>query len=60
MQSWVGLSVAKLNGCPLYFIVGSSVLGFVVVLAVSLDFSCLYMYFMIGVNSLFIEFVSMT
>ena len=37
-----------------------SILDFVVVLAASLDINCLYMYFMIGVNSLFIEFVNMT
>ena len=52
----MGLSVTKVNGCPLYFVV----LDFVVVLADSLDVNCLYMYFMIGVNSLFIEFVNMT
>ena len=36
----------------------SSILDFVVVLAASLDINCLHMYFMIGVNSLFIEFVN--
>ena len=60
MESGAGLFVTKINGCPLYFVAGSSVLDFVVVLADSLDVNCLYMYFMIGVNSLFIEFVNMT
>ena len=60
VESWVGLSVMKVNSCPLYFVADSSVLDFVVVLAASLDINCLYMYFMIGVNSLFIEFVNMT
>ena len=60
MKSWVGLSVTKVNGCPLYFVADSSVLDFVVVLDASLVINCLYMYFMIGVNSLFIEFVNMT
>ena len=54
------LSVTKVNGCHLYFFAESTVLDFVVVLAASLDINCLYMYFMIGVNSLFIEFVNMT
>ena len=56
----MGLSVTKINSCLLYFVAGSSVLDFVVVLAASLDINCLYMYFMIGVKSLFIEFVNMT
>ena len=59
VESWVGLSVTKVNGYPLYFVADSSVLDFVVVLADSLAINCLYMYFMIGVNSPFIEFVSM-
>ena len=59
MKSWVGLSMTKVKGCPLYFVADSSVLDFIVVLAASLDINCLYMYFMIGVNSLFIEFVNM-
>ena len=36
----------------------SSISDFVVVLAASLDINCLHMYFMTGVNSLFIEFVN--
>ena len=56
----MGLSVTKIDSCLLYFVAGSSVLDFVVVLAASLDIDCLYMYFIIGVNSLFIEFVNMT
>ena len=60
LESGVGLSVTKVNDCPLYFVAESSILDFVVVLAVCLDINCLYMYFMIGVNSLFIEFVNMT
>ena len=38
----------------------SSILDFVVVLVASLDINCFNMYFMIGVTSLFIEFVNMT
>ena len=60
MESWLGLSVTKVNGCPLYFVAGSSVLDFVVVLADSLDVNFLYMYFIIGVNSIFVEIVNMT
>ena len=56
----MGLSVTQINGCPLYFVAGSSVLDFAVVLATSLAINCLYVYFMIGVNSLLIEFVNMT
>ena len=52
--------MTKVKFCPFYFVSGNSVLDFVVVLAASLDINCLYMYFMIGVNSLFIEFVNMT
>ena len=52
----MGLSVTKINSCLLC----SSVLDFVVVLAASLDIDCLYTYFIIGVNCLFIEFVNMT
>ena len=55
----MGLSVTKVNGCSFYFVADSSVLDLVVVLAASLDINCLYMFFMIGVNSLFIEFVNM-
>ena len=60
MKSGVGLSVKKVNDCPLYFVAESSILDFVVTLAAYLDINCFYMYFMIGVNSLFIEFVNMT
>ena len=56
----LGLSVKKANNYPLYFLVESSILDFVVVPASSLDINCVYMYFMISVNSLFIEFVNMT
>ena len=44
----------------LILVAQSSILDFVVVLAASLDINCLYMYCMIGANSLFIEFVNMT
>ena len=60
VESGVGLSVTKVNDYLLYFVLGSPVLDFVVVLAASLDSNCLYMYFKTGVNSLFIEFVNMT
>ena len=50
----------KVNDCPLHFFAESSIIDFVVVLAASLDINCLYMYCMIGANSLFIEFVNMT
>ena len=60
MKPGLGLSVKKANNYPLYFLVESSILDFVVVPASSLDINCLYMYFMISVNSLFIEFVNMT
>ena len=59
-MSGVGLSVKKVNDKRLHFVAESSILDFVVILAASLDINCLYMYFMIGVNSLFIEFVNMT
>ena len=55
MGSGVGLSVKRLR-----LVAESSILDFVVVLAASLDINCLYMYFVIGVNSLFIGFVNMT
>ena len=51
--------VTKVNDCPLAFIVVSYILDFVIVLDVSLDINCVYMYFMISVNSLFIENVCM-
>ena len=60
MKSVMELSVMKVNDYLLHFVAESSILNFVVVLAASLDISCLYMYFMIGVNSLFMEFVNMT
>ena len=44
----------------LRLVVKTSILYFAVVLAASVDINCLYMYFMIDVNSLFIEFVNMT
>ena len=51
----MGLSVKKVKArC------GELHLRFCGSLAASLDINCLYMYFMIGVNSLFIEFVNMT
>ena len=52
MKSGLGISVKKVNDYPLYFIAESSILNFVVVLAASLDINCLYIHFMIGVNSL--------
>ena len=64
MKSGVGPSVKKVKDYPLYFVEGlnmeSSNLDCAVVLAASLEISCLCKYFMIGVNSLFIEFVNMT
>ena len=60
VKAGVVLSVKKVNDCPLHFFAESSIIDFVVVLAASLDINCLYMYFIIGVNSLFIEFVNMT
>ena len=51
--------VRKINDCPLAFIVVSYILDFVIVLDVSLGINCVYMYFMISVNSLFIEKVCM-
>ena len=58
VESGVGLSVRKANGSPLYFVAESSILDFVVVLDASLDIDFVYMYFMIGANSLVIEFVN--
>ena len=60
MELGLGLSVTKVKGCPLYFVAESSILDFVIVLAAFMDINCLYMYFMIAVNSLFTEFVNMT
>ena len=51
--------VRKVNDCPLAFIVVSYILDFVIVLDVSLGINCVYMYFMISVNSLFIGKVCM-
>ena len=51
--------VRNVNDCPLAFIVVSYILDFVIVLDVSLGINCVYMYFMISVNSLFIEKVCM-
>ena len=44
----------------LRLIAESSILDFLVVLAASLDINFLYRYFMIVVNSLFLEFINLT
>lgn len=51
----LGHSVKKINDSLLSFVVESSILDSVVVLDPSLD-----VYFMLGVNSLFIKFLNIT
>ena len=58
VESGVEFSVTKINDAPLSSVTQSSILDFAVVL--DPDINCVYMHFMIGVNSLFIKFVNMT
>ena len=50
----------EVNNPLLPFVTESSIVGFVVDLDEPLDMNCAYMYFLIGVNSLFIKLVNIT